>query len=259
MKKLSKLKIISITLAITAVVIAAASGSIAFFTDVKESTGIFTAGNVYVELTEAAVKSDASGNLIEDTAAERFSGAEITEQGAAVVRNYGVVFPGQTIYKDPTVKNTGDHSAWIAVKVIVEDGSCDIHKLYKYSDGYDDIDIERFLRGGLLDEHVHVGDWNGIPDVCFNDNYAMIQSSSHAAGKYEFYFLMLKPFASGDEVEVFDTFYIDPMFGNVEMQEFKELKITVQAFAVQEYGFVDCLSAMSTAFPEHFVTCIAAP
>ena len=251
----AKYRAVALLLIFAAAVALATSNTIAFFTDARESTGVFTAGNVYIELTEAAVTPDAAGNLIENTAANRISGAEIVSGGPLVVHNYGVVFPGQTIHKDPTVKNVGSESAWIAVKVIIEDGIGDIHKLYSYSDGLDDINIELLLQGGLLDEHVHVGDWNGMSDVCYNDNYAMIQASSHLQGKYEFFFIMQKPLESDEEVEVFDTFFVNEYFGNAEMQEFRELKVTVQAFAVQKYGFGSCLAAMTAAFSSHFTTC----
>ncbi len=249
----SKLKTIALFSILIAALSLAVSTSLALFTDVRETTGVFTAGNVYISLTEAAVKPDAEGNLVEDTSKDRVSGAEIAEGGTPTVHNYGVVFPGQRIFKDPTVKNIGSESAWVAVKVIITDGGGDIHRLYSYSDDYDDIDIERLLEGRLLAEDVHVGEWNGIPDVCYNSNYAMIQVSSHRDGKYEFYFLMEKPLNSGDSVTVFDTLYIDDMFGNSEMLEFRELQVTVQAFAVQKFGFTSCFDAMINAFPTHFV------
>ena len=247
-----KLKIIAFTLAVTVIVSAAISGSIAFFTDSKESQTVFTAGNVYIELSEAAVKADTSGNLVEDTEKDRIIGGEINDQGATVINNYGVVFPGQTIHKDPTIKNVGSSSAWVAAKIIVEDGVGDIHRLFGYNDFSDDIDIEHFIEGGLLDEQVHVGEWNGITDVCYNENYAMIQHASRRDGKYEFYFIMLNPLAKDDSVEIFDTIFINSMFGNTEMVEFKEFKVTIQAFAVQTFGFSSCYDAMRGAFTEHF-------
>lgn len=249
---ISKYKLISLLLIAVAAIALATSGTIAFFTDFRESTGVFTAGSVYIELTEAAVKIDADGNLIEDSSRDRVQGAEVGNGHTPVIQDYGVVFPGQTIHKDPTVKNVGSEDAWVAVKVIIEDGTGDINKLFTYGNGTDDIDIERLLSGGLLDESAHVGTWCGYSGVCYNDNYAMLQYSSHRDGRYEFFFLMLKPMASGETVEVFDTFFIDPYFGNEEMQEFRELKITVQAFAVQEYGFSSCLEAVCEAFPERF-------
>ena len=257
--KSPKLKITAITLAITAIASALISGSIAFFTDSKENASVFTAGNVYIELSEAAVKADEGGNLIEDTSADRIYGSEINENGAIVVNDYGIVFPGQSIFKDPTIKNIGSSSAWVAAKVIIEDGAGDIHRLFNYNENYDDIDIEHLLSGGLLDENVHVGTWNGISDVCYNDRYAMIQNSNRTDGKYEFFFIMLQPLEKDDSVEIFDTVLFDPMFGNAEMVEFRELKITVQAFAVQTFGFSSCLDAMNGAFSEHFISAISSP
>ena len=247
----AKLKIFALLFIFAAAVALATSGTLAFFTDSRETTGVFTAGNVYIELTEAAVVADAQGNLIEDTTEYRVTGVEVNS-ATPVIHNYGYVYPGQTIHKDPTVKNIGDDAAWVAVKVIIEDGIGDVHSLYSYNDVSDDIDIELLLRGGLLGESIHVGEWNGIYDVCHNDNYAMVQNSSRSAGIYEFIFYMLKPLNSGESVEIFDTLFIDNEFGNEEMQHFRELKVTVQAFAVQKYGFSDCYKAMNGAFEDYF-------
>ena len=247
-----KLRLTALILAITVMTSAIISGSLAFFTDSKESDTVFTSGNVYIELSEAAIMADGTGNLIADTAADRIYGSEIDSSGFGVVHDYGYVFPGQTIYKDPTIKNIGNSDAWVAAKIIIEDGAGDIHRLFSYSDDNSDIDIERLLSGGLLDEEVHVGDWNGIEDVCYNENYAMIQHSSHIDGVYEFYFIMLRPLEKDESIMIFDTLFMNEFFGNSEMQEFRELKLTVQAFAVQKFGFSSCLDAMNGAFTEHF-------
>ena len=245
-------KLCVFALSIALLVGAAIGTTIALFTDSRTSTGVFTLGNVYIEMTEAAVKYDSAGNLIENTEAARVEAADTTEGGLPSIHNYGVVFPGQHIHKDPTVENVGDVNAWVAIKVVIEDGGGDIHRLYKYSDDYDDIDIEGLLSGGLLDEVVHVDDWMGNEFVCFNENYAMVQVSSREDGRYEFYFIMLKQIAPGETVEVFDTLFLNQHFGNNEMLEFKDFKITVQAFAAQTSGFESCYDAMTTAFPEHF-------
>ena len=252
----TKLKILSLVLTASFVAIAA-GGSIAFFTDSRETTSVFTAGNVYIELSEAAVVRDASGNMVADVTKDRVTGAAI-DSATPVTNNYGSVFPGQMITKDPTIKNIGDGSAWVAAKVIINDGAQDVHNLFGY-DGYDELDIERLLAGGLLDEIVNVGVWNGIEDVCYNDNYAMVQVADRANDTYEFYFIMLNPIEKDESVLLFDTMTIHPLFGNEQMVEFKELSITVQAFAVQTFGFSDCYSAMSTAFGEYFVKCAANP
>ena len=54
------------------------------------------------------------------------------------------------------------------------------------------------------------------------------------------------------ELELFDTMTILSEFTNTEMQELAELEITVQAFAVQAFGFSDSFIAMKRAFPDHF-------
>lgn len=230
--------------------------TLAYFTDSKESTNVFTAGNVYITLTEAEVKADAAGNLIEDTEKDRVSGAALGE--ANVVKDYGKIYPGQTIHKDPTITNTGDDGAWIAAKIIISDGHGDIHKIMGY-DGVDAVDIEMLLKGGLLDEGVRMGTWNGISNVCYNENYAMVQVANRAEGVYEFFFFMLAATEKGDEVVLFDTMEIDPIWDNAEMKELVELEIKIQAFAVQTFGFTSCFDAMKGAFSSHFVNCVANP
>ena len=221
--------------------------TMAYFTSHKENTSVLTAGTVEIVLSEAAVKWDKIGNLVKDDDEPRiFSGV-----GETTVNNYGKVYPGQTIYKDPTITNTGDDAVWVAAKVTLTDGAGDLTKIIGY-DGYEEIDIERLLSGGLLDEHVDFGTWNGIEDVCFNENYAMIQVADATAGEFAFYFLMLQPVNVGESVVVFEQITFEKMWDNAFMQHLCELKINVQAFGVQTFQLESCLQAMTTAFPEYF-------
>ena len=255
--KLTKSNILAIILVLGVVVIATAGGSIAYFTDDREMTNVFTIGGVYISLTEAAVKSDAMGNLIEDTDAARIHGVAIDSNENAV-NNYGVLFPGKVMHKDPTITNTGNDAAWVAAKVILTDGSGDINKLYGFTNSQL-IDIKDLLSGALLDETMHVGVWNGMDNVCYNENYAMVQVADATNGVYEFYFFINAALLKDESVELFDTMSIDPMFGNAEMQEMANLEITVQAFAVQTFGFESCYAAMCQAFPNHFAKVTVAP
>ena len=247
----TKFRIIAITLIITVVASVAISSSIAFFTDTKESETVFTAGNVYIEISEAATVLSPGGNLVEDSSADRIYGSEINDDTQPVINHYGVVFPGQTIHKDPTIKNIGSGSAWIAAKVIIEDGAGDIHNLFGL-DNNDEINIGEFLKGGLLDQELILGEWNGISNVYYNENYALIQNAIRADGVYEFYFIIANPLEEDGSIEIFDTLYFSHEFNNAEMLEMREMKITVQAFAVQTFGFSDCLGAMEGAFRDHF-------
>ena len=252
MKKIkSRLQLIVIALLIC-LVAATARETIAYFTDSKASTDVFTVGNVYITLTQTAFKTDADGNLVADPDKNRIEGSDL---GNPTLVDNGRVFPGQRIAKDPTIKNVGGDDAWVCAKVIIEDGSKDIHKLYGY-EGYNEIDIEAILAGGLLDdENEYTGVWNGFEDVKHTDDYAMVQIADRANDKYEFYFFMKNKMSKGDEVTIFEEVFVDPIIDNVGIHELAELKITVQAFAVQRFGFSDCYSAMRTVFEEHFKNC----
>ena len=229
-------------------VIAFAASTIAYFSDVKQTSNVFTSGNVAIVLSESAITRDEAGNVIADTTRPRVFG---TSDGT--LHNYGTVYPGQTIFKDPIVTNSGLSDAWVAVKVTITDGTGDICRIMGYNpDETDMIDIEAMLGGGLLDEKVHVGVWNGIEDVTHNDRYAMIQTADARAGVYTFYFLMLEPMQPGDEVMLFDHVTVPREWDNAEMQQLADLKIHVQAFGVQTFQLESCLKAMQQAFPTHF-------
>lgn len=162
--------------------------TIAYFTDKKQISNAFTAGNVRLSLSEAAVTTDSFGNLVEDTSADRiYGGPEKT------VNNYGKIHPQQSIYKDPTIQNVGNNPEWAAVKVTLTDGAGDLTKIMGY-EGYEELDIEVLLSGGLLaEENPHVGTWNGFEFVRYDDHYAMVQVPNAAEDRFDFYFLYLSP------------------------------------------------------------------
>lgn len=220
--------------------------TIAYFSDMKQNAYVLTSGNVNIMLSESAIKQDSTGNFVKDPDnMPIFGGKETT------VRDYGKIFPAQFVDKDPTITNTGDNSAWIAAKVILTDGEGDLRKVMGY-EGFDALDIEVLLSGGLLDEEIHFGDWNGFENVCHNDRYAMLQNPNAADGVYEFYFIMLSPLKVGDSVTLFDRLTVPAEWDNAEMQELCDLKIQVQAFGVQTQHLGSCFEAMTEAFPDHF-------
>ena len=247
---ITKANILSLAVIACVGIIVGVGGSVAYFSDAKEMTNVFTAGNVYISLTEAAVKNDGVGNLVEDPDSPRVEGVAI-DSVSDVQHNYGVLFPGKVMHKDPRITNVGEDDAWIAAKIIIRDGDGDINKLFGYENS-EEIDIKSMLSGALLDERVHLGIWNGFENVCYNDHYAMIQVANAEEGIYEFYFFINTALAKGESVELFDTMTVDPEFSNAQMQELSNLEITVQAFAVQTFGFDGCYAAMCRAFSEHF-------
>ena len=246
-QKIVKFNLYMSCILLTVFVLMFLGATIAYFSDTKQATTTFTSGNVRIALSEAALVKDANGNLVPDQNKPRSFGAVENES----VTDCGRVYPGMAICRDPTITNTGDSPEWIAAKVTLTDGAGDLHKIMGYPN-YDEIDIERLLSGGLLDEHVDVEDWNGINDVCINDRYAMIQVANKEDGKYEFFFLMLQPVGVGESVTIFSQVVFDRMWNNAQMQELAELKIHVQAYGVQTYQVENCLEAMTSAFPNHF-------
>lgn len=222
-----------------------AGTTFAYFSVTKEITNTMTAGNVSIALTEAEIKNE-GGHLVQDASAPRIQGG-----GSETVRDYGALYPGMTVFKDPTIENTGSMSAWIAAKVTFSDGEGELHKIIGF-DGFPGIDIRMLLSGGVLDEGTHFGVWNGIENVRYNDNYVMIQKADAGTGEYAFYFFFLQPFAKHDQVTLFDTLTIPPQWNNSHMQELAQLQIKVQAYGVQTMDLESCFEAMTSAFPSEF-------
>lgn len=224
-----------------------AATTIAYFSDTVQITNTLTTGDVSIELTEAAVKRDDDGNLVEDPDAPRIHGGVET-----TVRDYGTIYPGVSVFKDPTIKNTGDNSAWIAARITFTDGSGDLHKVIGY-EGVPGIDMRVLLGGAMLDEGAHVGQWNGIDNVRYNDKFAIVQKADAGIGEYSFLIFFLEPFAPGEEAVLFDNLSIPADWTNEQMQELAELKIDIQAFGVQMFDLESCYEAMTSAFPTYFI------
>lgn len=218
----------------------------AYFSDTKQVTNTITVGNVAIELTEAAVKRDNGGNLVEDTSAPRVKGGADT-----TIRDYGVIYPGISIYKDPTIKNIGNSDAWIAAKITITDGVGDISKVIGY-ENVAGIDIGMLLSGGLLGEGCYFGEWNGIKDVLYNEKFAIVQKVDNRLGEYVFYVFFHNTFAPGAQEMLFDHFIIPEDWSGDMMQEFRELTIHIQAFGVQVFDLDSCYEAMTKAFSAHF-------
>ena len=246
MKSIKRILIIDAILLCLSVLIFTAT-TIAYFTSQKKVTATFTSGDVKISLSQAAVKKDATGHLVEDLTQPRIFGSE-----DGTPYDYGIIFPGQTIYKDPTIKNIGYNDAYIAAKVTISDGAGDLHKLIGYEND-DHIDIEMLLGGGLFDEDgLHFGQWNGLEGVTYNDRFAMIQIPDVQNGRYHLYFFILPIMSHNEEIELFDTMYVNPDWSGEDMKELRDLKIEVAAYGVQTFGFSSCYEAVTAAFSDHF-------
>ena len=218
----------------------------AYFSSEVKTSGTITAGSVEIVLYESAVKRDGMGNLVEDTSSMRIFGTS-----TGTVHDYGVIFPGQNIFKNPTIQNTGTNDAFIAAKMSITDGDGDIHRAIGFED-YDEIDVTMLFGGGFFDKQAHFGNWNGFENVTYNDDFAILQVPKRSEGKYDFYFFVTKPIAHGESVMLFDNMNFPSEFTNVEMKEFADLRVDIYGFGVQTFGFENSFDAMLGALPEHF-------
>lgn len=247
-----KKKIVALCLVVCLLAIAIVGGTLAYFTDTHAQTNTFTAGNVDITLNEAVIKKVDTptapdyGDLVAVGSGERTSEDQI----------YGKLYPGQTICKDPTITNVGSEDAYVAAKIVVTDGAGDIYPLI--GSGHKGLlRIDKIARGGIIkDNDTQKADYNGLTanglPVYGDDTYSVYQVGDMANGTYTFYVFFENALVKDAEVVLFEELFINADWDNDQMKELKELKIDVQAYATQEYGFKDCFTAMTTAFPNEF-------
>lgn len=246
-----KKKILALCLCVAMLAIAIVGGTLAYFTDTDDATNTFTAGNVEIDLTEAVVKTDEKGNLVADGDKRQ---DVLTDEKEAY--DYGKVYPGQTIYKDPTIENLGSEDAYVAARITVTDGKGDIHKLIG-SEYMGLLYIEKMVSGGIIQENAQqLTDYYTLTKTALpvygDDTYAVYQIGDMANGTYTFYVFFEKALATNEKVTLFDTITINKDWDNAEMAELAELQIKIEAFATQEYGFDNCFTAITTAFANEF-------
>ena len=235
---MNKKKMLALCICIAMLAIALIGGTMAYFTDDKEQTNTFTAGNVGITLDEAVVKEDGNGNLI------------ATEDRTSAAQTYRL-YPAQKITKDPTITVASPSEAtYVAAKITVTDGEGDIQKIigmnYKNL-----IDVTKILEGGYVQTGLKPSaEYKGLP--VYGDNTYTLYQTIESEGTYVFYLFVEDAKKAGDKIVLFDTLKIDSEWDNEEMAELKELKIDVKAYAVQQHGFSKCIDAMKAAFATDF-------
>ena len=141
---MSKKKILTIALCVALVAALVVGASIAYFTDTKEATNVFTIGNVKIELLESKLHRvnagvttagrlsiadpDFKGNEDNTPDAKNsdweggyFSDAQIEADAAGYQAWLAeqVLMPGSNTMKCPYVKNTGASDAYVRVRVLI--------------------------------------------------------------------------------------------------------------------------------------------
>ena len=237
-----KKKIVSLALVVALIAIAA-MGTLAYFTDTDDATNTFTTGDVAIDLTEAVVEPDEKGNLVATN--ERQDVLENEEESY----DYGKLYPGQTIDKDPTIEVLGSEDTYVAAKIIVTDGEGDLTKIMGLEDGL--LNIQTVVYGGLVKENDTMKEYNGLAPVYGDDTYSVYQQVE-GDGIYVFYVFIEDPMITGDTVTIFEKLRIPAEWDNEEMAEMKDLTIKVEAYGTQSFGFDNCFEAMNAAFPGAF-------
>lgn len=209
-----KKKIFAIALAASIAVLAIAGTSMAYFTDTEEYTNVFTTGNVEIQMTEAAVKDDGVGNLVLDDTANR---TIINDTPAT--KDYGKIFPSQTIYKDPTIENVGTEPAFVGAIIYIE--STVFNSIVTPED------IDDFITG--------------------INNTAKVTYKQTTTG-YEIYMIFEAPTAVNTKHVLFDGIQVFEEWDHDQMKNLSDLKITVKAYATQTAGFANATTALTTAF-----------
>lgn len=218
----SKKKIFALALSVCVVVLSIAGSSIAYFTDTAKITNTFTSGNVTIELSEAKVVKDTLGHLVQN-GTERITGT------ASGVENdtfeVSALFPGQKIYKDPTIENTGTNPAYIGA--IIRITSSGIKTAYTEST------IKSLFDGALAIDGATV-------------------TVTTTTGGYDIAIVYSTARTNGQSVTLFEGITIPSTWGNTEMAYLNNLEIVVEAYAVQTDGFANAAAALHAAFPAAF-------
>ena len=162
-----KKKILAVALAAIMLLVAITGASLAYLTDKDDQVNTFTSGKVDITLDEAVVTLDEDGYI-----------AEVLEDRTSEDQDYGKMYPGQIITKDPTITVTEDsEKAYVAAKITIT--ATDLQSLIGI-EGTNLIDINALASGGLMaeefaakDEHPLAG---GILPVFGNENYSIYQA-----------------------------------------------------------------------------------
>ena len=166
-----KRKIFSVAMLACVLAIAVMGATTAYFTDTKTAVNTFTAGNVTISMTEL----DADG--AKKTVGENFT------------LDYGTLYPGRVIKKNPTVTVGNDsEDAYIAARIVVSNGKTvdDAIGSLISSIAAD----KAFLTGGLLSE---------------TSNVVVDKKVNTTTGDYEYYILLTTKQAKNAEVLLFEN------------------------------------------------------
>ncbi len=206
-------KILAILLVVVMAATAIIGGTLAYFTDTGDVTNTFEMGNVDITLDEAVVEKVEDSDEWEPT-------DDRTEEG----NDYGQVYPGAVLPKDPTIHNVGNSDAYVWATVNVSNWA----NIYVAlgGDATDEAGLTKLI-GDTLGEGWSIYsagagdtlDWaNGIMDA----KYVLKYEPRLAAGE--------------STTAMFETITVPAEFTN-DSAEWDFETIKVEGFAIQAEGF----------------------
>lgn len=238
-----KKKITAVALVVALLAVGIIGGTLAYFTDTKDVTNTFTAGNVAITLDEAKIATDNDGKI-----------TVVKDNDENVVRTTEdqsyKLYPGMEVTKDPTITVApGSEKAWVAAKIAVKGDLMDLIGLEKWGN----IDITKIVSGGICNASTQKTNWNSLSMVYENTDAVVYQDySKNTENEWVIYVFVKAAKVAGDKVVLFDKVTVPTDWDNAEMTKLNNTTVEVKAFAAQEYGFADCFTAMTKAFPTEF-------
>lgn len=203
---MKRMKLFVLTVCALALAVVSVIGTMAYLTDSAEVVNTFTVGNVHLRLDEAEI--DENGN---DT-------GKRTEEG-----NQYHLIPGKTYIKDPTVTVIkGSEEAYVRMIVTI---NC-----------YDELTA---IFGDPFLPQYFVEGWD---DTKWLTTSVIAEDEEKNTATYEFrYFETVKPGKDNDLTldALFDAIVVPSSLNGDQLASIANLKITVEAHAIQASGFAD--------------------
>jgi len=257
---MSKRKILLAALSLCMIAILAAGGTLAYLIDTEQQMNTFTAGKIFIELDETKIAEGENGFPV--ATAERTGENQVYK-----------LRPGITVAKDPTVTlKEGSEDAYMGAiititcadaKVYDERGNETTETMGLYDligvEGSFDIDITKdgMVTGGLFEDTGAQAALNGLA-VYETEKCYIYQDAAKAesAKEWKLYIFLKNAYQrdnsiADDDAEVlFTNLNVPADYANSEMAVLGNLKIEIAAYAAQADGFMDCYTALTTAFPD---------
>lgn len=224
-----KSKVIVIALILCILAVTVTGTTIAYFTDTKTQTNVFTTGEVKIRFTE--------------------NGAEITDPSVRI--DHGRVYPGMAVQKNSEMQNVGTDAAYFATKIRITDGDGDIRRALVYpwvTPTGNQVSVTALFGGDLFTGLAPVADRAGYYE---NADYLVYFDTTVSEG-FLIYVYVKDVQQKGDAVSLLESITFPAQWDHEQLNECRQLEIEQKVFATQAVGFTDCEQAMAASFEDEF-------